>query len=575
MVDHKQQLIQATYTATVEPEQLETFEMLWESYIDNELINNERADLKANEINKHISLALDILSRVNHVRDASAEAQKIVDSEYGVRFLFDKDGKIIASNSDAKSFLKNIANIYDLDIDPKAIKKIKTWLANLDNPNANKFLFVHVMWENTGLKNCFFLTPIQFRQAQSEPSSTSYLVTLVDFDVVPDALPSIQEAYQLTQAEADVAMRLANGRTPKEISIDRNVSIFTVRTQIQMVLKKTESRTIPEMVKTLTGMSVKYSTLKSQKDMITARQTQNESLLRPAGLTLNDGRYFQYFEQGHPNGLPVILFPFPMYDVGLSQASAKMAVLRGLRVITPLRAGYGDSDPNPKNSAYELVDSSAADLRNLIEHLGLSKLVLMCGWAGYHAQHFAVKHPNLVHGILQLGTIPIWNNAYIKTLRSRQRNVMKTSIHAPQVVPYLARVGKALMNTGRGTLFATSLDKDRPIDLEALEDPDNLETIMRGYEVIGKQGVRTIAKDLHAIHADWKYDAEKLTVPITVLVGSKNTDFPETAFLDYQKIVPQTVIKSIEGAGSYLHLTHFDIVSKELQSLSAKKITSK
>ena len=573
MVDHKQQLIQATYSATVEPEQLETFEKLWESYIDNEIINNESADLKSIEINKHISLALDILSRVNHVRDTAAEARKIVDSEYGLRFLFDHSGKIIVSNSDARPFLKNVTNIYDLDIDPIAIKKINTWLANLDDSNANKFLFVHVRREKSGQKNCFFLTPMQIGQDQSEVASTCYLVTLVDFDVVPDALPSIQEAYHLTQAEADVAMRLSNGRTPAEISIDRNVSIFTVRTQIQIILKKTGSRTIPEMVKTLTGMSAKYSTLKSQTDMIAARQKQNEGLLRPAGLTLNDGRYFQYFEQGHPNGLPVILFPFPMYDVGLSQASAKMAVLRGLRVITPLRAGYGDSDTNPKNTAYELVDSSAADLRNLLDHLGLSKVVLMCGWAGFHAQRFAVKHPDLVHGILQLGTIPIWNNAYIKTLRSRQRNVMKTSIHAPQVVPYLARVGKALMDSGRGTLFATSLDKDRPIDLEALEDPDNLDTIMRGYEVIGKQGVRTIAKDLHAIHADWKPDAEKLTVPITVLVGSKNTDYPESSFLDYQKTVPQTIIKYIEGAGSYLHLTHFDIVSKELQALAAKKVT--
>lgn len=564
------ELIQAAYSTSVKPEQLEAFEMLWESYIDSELASSEDTDLKIYEINKHIGLALDILSRVNHVRDTSVETQKIVDSEYGLRFLFDRQGIIFAANSDSAPFLKDCKKVQELDINLTALKKIQSWISTLDHIDSNKFLFVHAHWFTANQKNCLFITPIEFKNIEFDSMATFYLATLVDFGVIPDVIPAIRATYQLTEAEGDVAMRLANGQTPEEISDDRKVAISTIRTQVQNILKKTETRTISEMVTIVTGMSAKFSTMKSQTETIIARQKEKYGILRPAGITLSDGRYLQYFEQGHPNGIPVILLHSLLHDVCLSQASAKAAVLQGLRIITPIRAGYGDSDPynNTNITSHELVDAGAKDLHKLIQHLGLSEVVLMSGWAGCFAQRFAINYPESVAGLLLLNTVPLWDDSFLRTMRTRHRNIVKTSIHAPQVVPYLARVGKALMDSDRGEFFAYTLDKDRAVDLAALKNPDNLMAITRGFDKITKQSVRAFAQDLLTVHTDWIVDAKKLNVPVTILVGSENKDFPEVAFQRYQDAVPEASIKSVKGGGTYLHYTHFSAVAKELQRLS-------
>ena len=368
-------------------------------------------------------------------------------------------------------------------------------------------------------------------------------------------------------------MRLANGQTPKEISSNRDVSIHTVRNQIQTVLTKTDCKTAPEMVKTITGMSSKFQTVQFETQALRKEEIGNQNTLRPAGFTSGGGRYFRYFEQGHPNGKPVIFIPSLMYDVGLSSSAAKRAVLFGLRFIIPMRAGYSDSDPNPQSDPESLVEATIEDLTRLIKYLGLDSVVLMSGWAGCYAQRLAIERPDLVSGLLQLNSVPLWKNEYLKTVRPRHRNIVKTSIRVPQVVPYLARLGKALMDSGRGEVFARSLDKDCEVDLRALDDPEILFAITNGFDEIARQGVFTFSEDMKTVHTNWIEDTKKLKTNVTLLKGDKHTDLPQSAYEIYKNAVPQAKIKHIKDGGSYLHLTHFEVVAKELQNLFAKNLT--
>jgi DNA-binding CsgD family transcriptional regulator len=66
------------------------------------------------------------------------------------------------------------------------------------------------------------------------------LLIFHDPKAMPQADPFIlAEAFDLTPAEARVAVQLANGKTAEEVSLDRAVAIGTVRTQIKSLLAKT------------------------------------------------------------------------------------------------------------------------------------------------------------------------------------------------------------------------------------------------------------------------------------------------------------------------------------------------
>lgn len=52
----------------------------------------------------------------------------------------------------------------------------------------------------------------------------------------------------LSPAERDVVLALAEGLSPKEVALDRGTSLSTVRTQIKRAKKKSTARTLSELV---------------------------------------------------------------------------------------------------------------------------------------------------------------------------------------------------------------------------------------------------------------------------------------------------------------------------------------
>lgn len=64
----------------------------------------------------------------------------------------------------------------------------------------------------------------------------------------------LRTLFQLTPAEARVAIDLAEGRTIEEICKQRGISVNTVRTQLKRAMQKTDSRRQSELVKTITTL---------------------------------------------------------------------------------------------------------------------------------------------------------------------------------------------------------------------------------------------------------------------------------------------------------------------------------
>ena len=561
-------LIEEAYAATLDPTRLKDFERFWEAYIDAQLQNNpDGLDLENTPVNAHITLAHDILDRIKIVQEEANVAQQMVDSHYGFGFIVEASGRIIVANDTASLFTKERSQFKELPLDELAAQSILSWMKKRPRKKADKFK-VFSVYLNDKVKKTWLLAPVKIQSRTDKTSKRYFLITSVDSDVDLNLDPHIIDFFGLTPAETAVTAMLCNGMTPKEIAVNRGVKIAAVRSQIVAIKDKTSARDIPDLIRIITTIAIRSKAVKSQLGRFDRwREIRSElAIAREMNIALSDGRNLQYFEQGHPEGVSILQIHSLISGVKLPyQAAGRLGM--SYRMISRARAGYGRSDPKPLNSMNSRIDSCVEDLRQLLDHLGIQKTYLLTGWAGAIAQRFALKYPNRCLGLVLSGAVPVWEPSYLNSLQPRYRNMIKTSIHAPKAVPYLVRIAKALIDSGRSRLFISDLDAKDSVDKEALKTRKIYDLVERRFKFLVEQGVQAFVDDLPLIHSDWTEDAKRLKLPVSIIMGSENKDQPFAAIQRYKAAVPHADLLIIKGAGTYQNLTHFRSVIDAIESM--------
>lgn len=102
--------------------------------------------------------------------------------------------------------------------------------------------------------------------------------------------------------------------------------------------------------------------------------------------------------RGHPS--PMVVLATGRNDTVISWAPLLAALVASTRVVAYDRAGLGASDPDP-GSGLPTVDRQLADLAAVIGHTGAGPCVVVGhSWGGLLAQLLAVRHPELVCGLV-------------------------------------------------------------------------------------------------------------------------------------------------------------------------------
>ena len=81
------------------------------------------------------------------------------------------------------------------------------------------------------------------------------LVLIIDPEDEPEPSSALlRRLYRLTDAEADVALRMIHGADLKEISEELSLSLTTVRTHLQHIFDKTDTHRQAELVRLLIAL---------------------------------------------------------------------------------------------------------------------------------------------------------------------------------------------------------------------------------------------------------------------------------------------------------------------------------
>jgi pimeloyl-ACP methyl ester carboxylesterase len=238
---------------------------------------------------------------------------------------------------------------------------------------------------------------------------------------------------------------------------------------------------------------------------------------------LPDGRRLAFAEYGDPHGVPVISLHGTPGGALLGRIRHDAWTRQGLRVITPERPGYGESDPAPGR----IVRSCADDVVALLDALNLERVFVMGGsGGGPHALGVAAAAPHRVRAVgVLVGAAPLLPEEVSLQVEVNQR------IHA--ALGDMERL-RAVVGPVRDAFVERGIEQvlqDAPVSDKA-QWATVAETMNAAIGSALAPGIEGMVDDFVALWGSpWGFDPADVTVPVLWASGAADRNVPLAAAL--------------------------------------------
>jgi DNA-binding CsgD family transcriptional regulator/pimeloyl-ACP methyl ester carboxylesterase len=382
----------------------------------------------------------------------------------------------------------------------------------------------------------------------------------------PDGFRHIlRKAFDLTGAEADVVRGLVACCSVTEIAQQRGRSVDTIRAQIRSILGKTETHSQVELVRlALSMMDMVSLTVEAAPGLRvvsrgngTLEEREFRSLVTP------DGRRLDYLVLGDPNGSPMLYLPLDYGLVRWPAPAEAEATRRGMRVIVPIRAGYGHSDAVPKAADYD-----AALVKDALLVLDAEKAtscpILSLGGDSYYATMLALAAPDRFTAIIACaGVLPLTRREQYERMEKWHRFILAGAKYTPHLLPFMVKAGFLLARKIGKRGFVHAVYGQCPADVETFENPDVFEAMVTGSEVA--------LSDTHSAHdafarqvlgrqkLDWSDEINSLrdSHPVIFLNGTQDPQVRLVTLNEFQRDFDWIDYRVYDDAGQLLFFRHW------------------
>ncbi len=384
----------------------------------------------------------------------------------------------------------------------------------------------------------------------------------------PENLTALmREAFKLTDAEVEIIRSLVEGNSIKMICAERKRSMETVRTQIRSILAKTETRSQTELIRiTLNLMDVVGQSANEARPRTAPGRNLApipfQTMMQPGS------RRYDWIEFGAPNGRPCLFLPIDYGLIRWPAAAEKEAVRRNIRVIVPVRAGYGHSGQLPPKVDY--AGETALDMTRLLGHLGIRKAAAVpLGADVRYAMRLAIARPDLLTGILACsGTLPISTPAQYDRMGKWHKFILANARYAPLILPFLVRAGFSLARRIGKEQFLNSVNAGSPADIRTFADPEVREAMLLGSEISLSDwhiAYDAFSRECIDSETDWSDIVHKCPVPVRMLQGGQDPQSPKATIEELIPQFPNLDITIIDDAGQLLFFQEWPRVLDELE----------
>jgi len=203
----------------------------------------------------HLRRALTIHWRLQKLHGESRVREQALDALPNAVFLLDRRGLIVSCNAKARELLqaRGVISVQHGRIVALGVRSNPTLQEALIRADAGEGSSIAFLNSPSAGKEawCARLAPLREteRFALTWPQASRMLIVESPANPEPDALVPFAELYGLTPAERQVLALLCEDHTPAEIASILQVGINTIRTHLQNLRHKTETRRQAELVR--------------------------------------------------------------------------------------------------------------------------------------------------------------------------------------------------------------------------------------------------------------------------------------------------------------------------------------
>jgi len=563
--DHRAEIVERLYEVALDPIRLEDLMEVWEGRLGPMRVGPVDAAVLLDdpEIEAHARRASVFLDRFEATRGEAGWNSVLQDFPRTAAFITDGGAFITAANPPAATAfgLREDSSLNDLPFGPEDIDELRDAIRRCTQSREEKPVLLRLRSARTD--SPVILRVSQLQGARGRPMA---LVTSTEL-VWPEGFDAVvQEAFALTGAEVEIVRGLTLGQQVREIAENRGRSADTVRTQLKSIHAKTETHGQAELVRLVLGLM--------DVAMVQAEATGSTSprgTLEPRpfqSLTLADGRRLEWIEFGAPDGAPVL---YTHLDYGLIRwpAAAEAAARAiGLRIVVPVRAGYGRSDLHARGT--DNLTGVTLDYAAVLDHLRLRDVaVITLGADLRFAANLSILRPDLVTGILGCAAqLPLRTAAQYERMDKWQRFILANARYAPKVLPFLVQAGFSLARRLGKEAFFTQVNGGSAADMETFARPDVRDAMLEGSEVcLARKWSAHEAFTREAIGSerDWSAVLRNCRVPVILLQGDQDPQTPMKTIEELAPEFPNLRVRFVPNAGQLLFFAHWRLALVEVQ----------
>ncbi|EFL89935.1 LuxR C-terminal-related transcriptional regulator [Ahrensia sp. R2A130] len=404
---------------------------------------------------------------------------------------------------------------------------------------------------------------------QADDGQPMLLVVTTQHHWQPALGDALEEVFGLTDAEQGIVRALVAGQTAKTIAAQRGTSAGTVRGQIKSILSKTQAHSQSEIIRLVLSLQDVMGTARKAlptSDSLPVPEEADwlaEEVSKPfQTLTMPDGRRMDYHDQGPPDGAPVMMSHMGYCLVRWSRPMLKLAYRHRLRLITPMRAGYGFSDNIAMDA--DVMTVTREDTLFLMDHLGLKNLPYIAhGNDLIFAVDLAGKNPQRISEIVGVcARPPLPGGLHYLAMSKWHRFFLSTAKYSPHLLFFTAKAAVAMAKRiGVEAMFA-NLNRRSPADMRLLEDPETLIVLLANGRLIAGQKTsiaQAYAMELLQTEADWSQlmiDAN--ATPICSFNGAEDPAEDVSVVAAYRESYPWMNFEVVPDGGQLLMYQHYE-----------------
>jgi pimeloyl-ACP methyl ester carboxylesterase len=239
-----------------------------------------------------------------------------------------------------------------------------------------------------------------------------------------------------------------------------------------------------------------------------------------------DGRTLAIEEAGDPNGRPVLVHTGTPNSRHLYQPNGIDAAVRGLRLISYDRPGYGGSTPQPGRG----VADCAADIRAICAELGIGRLAMWgISGGGPHVLACAALLPDLVTAVASLASLaPLDAEGldFFAGMGQDNADDIRLFLRDPQAARVKLEADReAILATSAAELAGALQTLLTPTDAAALTGALADYLIYCDHEGLAP-GVEGWWDDSVAEASPWGFELSAISVPVLLMHGRQDMFVP-------------------------------------------------